>query len=202
MNNDERKLFRKHVKQAFENNITEILDSENLTIAEARDINSRIQTIIDKCFDGWDYARASRTQRIVDIMDDEVWISIADQLLQEDWKNTITVSDPRAWAQAICRHIFQVNLHGENALQYVFSMYDALEDIIGALVDTTGDSWKPNGDRHINRFRDFPDKEFYLVYLLNEEYVKYGKHPDCYEATQLGVDVYYLLHKLNLETWE
>lgn len=202
MNNDERKLFRQYVKKLFENNITEILDSENLTIAEARDINSRIQTTIDKCFDGWDYARASRTQRIVDIMDDEVWISIADQLLQEDWKNTITVSDPRAWAQAICKHIFQVNLHGEHALMYTISMYDAMDRIIGCLIDTTGDGWKPNGDRHISRFSDFGDKEFYLMYLLNEEYVRYGKHLDCYEATQLGVDVYYLLHKLNLETWE
>ena len=202
MNNDERKLFRKHVKQAFENNITEILDSENLTIAEARDINARIQSIIDKCFDGWDYARASRNQRIVDIMDDEVWISIADQLLQEDWKNTITVSDPRAWAQAICKHIFQVNLHGEHALLYVISMYDAMDRILGCLIDTTDGNWKPNGDRHISRFSDFGDKEFYLMYLLNEEYVRYGKHLDCYEATQLGVDIYYLLHKLNLETWE
>lgn len=202
MNYDERKLFRKYVKQAFENKLTEILDSENLTIAEARDINSRIQSTIDKCFDGWDYAKASRTQRIADVMDDEIWISIADQLFPEDWKDTISIYDQKAWAQAICKHIFQVNLHGENALQYVLSMYDALEDIIGSLIDASGDSWKPNGDRHIDRFRDFPDKEFYLMYLLNEEYVKYGKHLDCYEATQLGVDVYYLLHKLNLETWE
>ena len=202
MNNDERKLFRKFVKQQFESKLTEILDSENLTIAEARDINSRIQTTIDKCFDGWDYAKASRFQRIADVMDDETWISIADQLFPEDWKDTISIYDQKAWAQAICKNIFQINLHGENALQYVLSMYDALEDIIGSLIDASGDSWKPNGDRHIDRFRDFPDKEFYLVHLLNEEYVKYGKHLDCYEATQLGVDVYYLLHKLNLETWE
>ena len=202
MNYDERKLFRKFVKQQFESKLTEILDSENLTIAEARDINSRIQTTIDKCFDGWDYAKASRTQRIADVMDDETWISIADQLFPEDWKDTISIYDQKAWARAICEHIFQVNLHGENALQYVLSMYDALEDIVGSLIDASGDSWKPNGDRHIDRFRDFPDKEFYLMYLLNEEYVKYGKHEDCYEATQLGVDVYYLLYKLNLETWE
>ena len=202
MNYDERKLFRKFVKQQFESKITEILDSENLTVSEARDINSRIQQTIDKCFDGWDYAKASRTQRIADIMDDETWISIADQLFPEDWKDTISIYDPRAWAQVICKHIFQVNLRGEHALMYVVTIYDEMDNILGCLIDASGDSWKPNGDRHISRFPDYADKEFYLMYLLNEEYVKYGKHEDCYEATQLGVDIYYLLNKLNLETWE
>ena len=85
---------------------------------------------------------------------------------------------------------------------YVVTIYDEMDNIIGCLIDASGDSWVPNGDRHISRFPDFADKEFYLMYLINEEYVKHGKHEDCYEATQLGVDVYYLLHKLNLETWE
>ena len=202
MNYDERKLFKDFVKKTFEDTITDILDSENLTIQEARTIHGRIQTTISMCFDNWNYAEASKKKRVADIMDDETWIAIANQLFPEDWKDTITVNDPKAWAEAFCKHIFQVNLRGEHALMYVVTIYDEMDNIIGCLIDASGDSWVPNGDRHISRFPDFADKEFYLMYLINEEYVKHGKHEDCYEATQLGVDVYYLLHKLNLETWE